>query len=260
MMGQGKIIAVITGASSGMGKRFAETVYEYGKNFDEIWVIARRQDKLQEIQTPFPVRPISLDLTDMRSFEQYEALLNEEKPTVELLINASGFGKFQGTFETPLRENLNMVDLNCKAVMALCQITAPYMPAGGQIVNMASVAAYQPIPYINVYGATKSFVLNYSRALNCELRKRRISVTAVCPFWTKTEFFNRAIDAGTEAVVKKYVAMYQPEQIVRRAWRDVRKRKEVSKFGFTARFQVILANLLPHRFVMWYWMKQQGLE
>ena len=88
-----KKIAVITGASSGMGRRFAETVQEFG-TFDEIWAIARRADRLEELKnhTAFPVRTISLDLSDEASYETYAALLREEQPEVGLLINASGFG------------------------------------------------------------------------------------------------------------------------------------------------------------------------
>lgn len=153
-----------------------------------------------------------------------------------------------------------MVDLNCKAVMAMCQNSIPYMQKGAKIINIASVAAFQPIPYINVYGATKAFVLSYSRALNRELRSRGISITAVCPFWTKTEFFNRAIEREENAVVKKYVAMYVPEQIVKRAWRDAERGRDVSKYGFVARFQMLLAKILPHSFVMSYWMHQQKLK
>lgn len=254
-----KRIAVITGASSGMGRRFAETIYEYGTNLDEVWIIARRMDRLQAVKTPFPVRPLSLDLTKDEDLTHYEALLKEEAPSVALLVNASGFGKFQATMETPLEENVGMLNLNCKALMTMCQMTVPYMASNAHIVNIASVAAFQPVPYINVYAATKAFVLSYSRGLFCELRPKGIQVTAVCPFWTKTEFFNRAVHAGQDAVVKKYTAMYAPEQIVRRAWRDVKKGRQVSKFGFVARGQAMLAKMLPHRFVMWYWMRQQKL-
>lgn len=254
-----KNIAVITGASSGMGRRFAETVYESGKKLDEVWVIARRLDKLEEIKTAFPTRAVSLDLTNKDDLEKYKKLLEEEHPRVLLLVNASGFGKFRATVELPLETNFDMVDLNCKALMAMCQLTIPYMPAESNIINIASVAAFQPVPYINVYAATKAFVLSYSRGLYCELRSKGITVTAVCPFWTKTEFFNHAVVTGEEAVVKKYTAMYQPEQIVQRAWRDMVKCRQVSKFGFVARFQAALAKILPHRFVMWYWMKQQKL-
>ena len=117
----------------------------------------------------------------------------------------------------------------------------------------------QPVPYINVYAATKAFVLSFSRSLNRELKSNGVSVTAVCPFWTKTEFFDRAVKKDQNAVVKKYVAMYTAEQIVTRAIKDAKKRKDVSKFGFIARFQMLLAKILPHSFVMSYWLKQQKL-
>ena len=255
-----KKIAVITGASSGMGRRFAETVKEWG-SFDEVWCIARRADRLEELRAtvPFPVKAVSLDLTDRQSFAAYAALLQAEQPQVALLVNASGYGKFAAAMDTPLEVNLNMVDLNCQALMALCQLTVPYMTGGGRIINIASVAADQPIPYINVYAASKAFVQRYSRALNRELKSRGIGVTAVCPFWTRTEFFGRAITEG-EPVVKKYVAMYEPDQIVFRAWRDARRGRDISRFGFIARAQSLLTKLVPHSMVMDIWMNQQSLK
>ena len=228
-----KRIAVITGASSGMGRRFAETVDTFGR-FDEVWVIARHEAALEGLRerVPFPVRPLALDLTDRSSFATYAKALTEEPVEVGLLVNASGFGKFRAVVDTPLEVNLNMVDLNCQAVMALCQLTIPYMPEGGQIINIASVAAFQPIPYIDVYGASKAFVLSFSRALNWELRGRGIRV----------------------------MAMYEPEQLVQRAWRDAKRGKDVSQFGFVARFQTGLTKLLPHSLVMDVWMHQQKLK
>ena len=254
-------IAVITGASSGMGRRFAETVDSFDR-FDEVWVIARHEKALEELRdrVPYPIRPLALDLTDRGSFQTYADALAEEPVEVGLLVNASGFGKFRAVVDTPLETNLNMVDLNCQAVMALCQLTVPYMPRGGQIINIASVAAFQPIPYINVYGATKAFVLSFSRALNRELRSQGVRVMALCPFWTRTAFFDRATGDGGESVVKKYVAMYEPEQLVRRAWRDAKRGKDVSQYGFVARFQAGLTKLLPHSLVMDVWMRQQKLQ
>ena len=256
-----KKIAVITGASSGMGKRFAETIDQFG-TFDEVWVIARQWDKLEALRdtVPFPIRVLAMDLTDRASFNIYKAALAEEPVQVGLLMNCSGYGKFSAVLDTPLEVNLNMTDLNCQAVVAMCQLTAPYMPRGSQIINIASVAAFQPIPYINVYGATKAFVLSFSRALNRELRPRGAAVMAVCPFWTKTAFFDRAVVSEEKPVVKKYVAMYDPEDIVTRAWRDAGRGKDVSKYGFIARFQAALTKILPHSLVMDVWMAQQGLE
>lgn len=254
-----KKIAIITGASSGMGRRFAETVDELGK-VDEIWAIARRADRLEELKktAPYPVRPISLDLSRAEAADELQQMLEAEQPAIRLLVNASGFGKFQRTDETPLADNMNMVDLNCRAVLALCQVCLPYMKPGSKILNIASVAAFQPIPYINVYGATKAFVLSFSRALNREVKPLGIRVMALCPFWTKTEFFDRAVVTG-DAVVKKYIAMYDPKDIVKRAWADLKKGRDVSIYGFKARGQVALVKLLPHKFVMDTWMKQQKL-
>ena len=189
-----KKIAVITGASSGMGRRFAETVREFGV-FDEIWAIARRLDRLEELKetAPFPVRPIALDLTDPASFDTYASLLKEESAEVGLLVNASGYGKFDAVEKLSMEDDLGMIDLNCRALTAMTKLVLPYMHNGGRIIEIASVAAFQPIPYINVYGASKAFVLSFSRALNREVKKRGIQVLALCPFWTKTAFFDRAV-------------------------------------------------------------------
>ncbi|MBR5479958.1 MAG: SDR family NAD(P)-dependent oxidoreductase [Clostridia bacterium] len=253
-----KKVAIITGASSGIGKCFAKTLNEFGV-YDEVWLIARREERLISLaeELPYTARAIALDLSKEESLNEYRVLLNEDIE-VGLLINCSGFGKFTAVVDSSVEENTNMVDLNCKALLALCQITIPYMTKGSKIINIASVAAFQPIPYIGVYGATKAFVLSFSRALNRELKSRGISVTAVCPFWTKTEFFDRAVEE--KKVVKKYIAMYKPEQIVRRAYRDAKRGKDVSKFGFIARCQVLLVKLLPHKIIMDIWMKQQDLD
>ena len=254
-------VAVITGASSGMGREFALTLSAHGK-FDEVWLIARREDRLKElsIKLPFKTRILAWDLTEPDAADRYQQLLEELKPNIKYLINCSGFGKFDKTVNVPASVNLNMVDLNCKAVLYTCQLSLKYMSPGAKIINIASVAAMQPIPYINVYGATKAFVLSFSRALNREVKKEGISVTAVCPFWTKTEFFNRAVRTDEKAVVKKYVAMYNPQDIVKRAYRDAERGKDVSKYGFIARAQMLLTKILPHSQIMSIWQRQQKLR
>ena len=254
-------IAVITGASSGMGKEFALTLDTFDK-FDEVWLIARRIDRLNELaeQLSTKTRILDWDLTDINSIEKYKSLLETEKPEIKLLINCSGYGKFGRTDEIDTNTALNMIDLNCKAVTYMCQLSLAYMSKNSNIINVASVAAMQPVPYINVYSATKAFVLSFSRSLNREFKSQGISTTAVCPFWTKTEFFDRAIKSDKEVVVKKYVAMYNASQIVKRAYRDAKHKKDVSKFGFIARFQTFLAKILPHSFVMSFWIRQQKLN
>ena len=253
-------IAVITGASSGMGKEFALKLSTFGE-FEQVWLIARREDRLNEVakELNLPCKVLSLDLSNEQALSQYKEALEQEKPEIKLLINCSGYGKFCRTDEVSESVNLNMIDLNCKAVVYMCQASLPYMTKDSNIINIASVASMQPVPYINVYAASKAFVLSFSRSLNREFKKQGIYTTAVCPFWTKTEFFDRATQ-DENAVVKKYVAMYKSEQIVKRAFRDAKRKKDVSKFGFIARFNMLLAKVLPHSYVMSYWLHQQKLN
>lgn len=254
-------IAVITGASSGIGKQFALTL-KNNFDVDEIWLIARNRPRLEQTaeNCGLAARIFSMDLSDTGAYTQYAEALEQTKPDVAVLINCSGFGKFEAFTDTSLGDNLNMIDLNCKAVVAMTQLTLPYMNKNARIINVASVAAYQPIPYINIYGATKSFVLSFSRALNRELKKRGISVTAVCPFWTKTAFFDRAVNRNDDAVVKKYAVLYDADKVVARAYKDALKRKEISIYGAKARFQCFLTKILPHSLVMNVWISQQKLK
>ena len=257
-----KNICVITGASSGIGKEFfVSLVNDKDFSFDEVWVIARSEGRLKELEKlcNIPVRAISLDLSDENSYESYKKLLEEEEPRISLFVNCSGYGKFESVEKVGYETNLNMIDLNVKGTVAMDYLSLKYMDKGCGIINIASVAAYQPIPYINTYGATKSFVLNFTRALSMEVKDRGIKVLAVCPFWTKTEFFDRAVKSEADPVVKKYVAMYDPKDIVKRAIRDYKKGKGVSLFGFMTKLQLLGVKLMPVSLVMRVWMTQQKL-
>ena len=109
---------------------------------------------------------------------------------------------------------------------------------------------------MNVYAASKAFVLSYARGLNMELKNRQISVMAVCPGWVKTPFFDRAETEDKEAVVY-FNRFYTPEQVVDKAFRDMKKKKDVSILGFPVRMQVYLVKHLPHKLIMNIWLKQQ---
>ena len=255
-----KEIAIVTGASSGIGKEFFHSVCERKEHLDEIWVIARNAEKLNALQqtTEIPLRVFALDLSKKEAMQTMETALAEETPNIRFLICASGFGRFCGVQDDERETLENMVDLNCRSIVGLTRACSPYLMKGGLIILIASIAAFQPIPYIATYGATKAFVLSYGRALNRELKKTRgARCLCVCPFWTKTAFFDRALTEQT--VVKKYAVMYEPKQIVKRAWKDAKKKnRDVSIYGAYARGQRLLVKLLPHRLVMW--MKQQGLK
>ncbi len=251
---------------TGVSSRLGNVVFRQlppALGVEEVWVIARNAEKLTELQseTALPVRAIPMDLSLPSSWQEYRNLLDAEKPQVVFLANCSGFGKFGGVEEIDLQDSLGMVDLNCAALTAITLNTLPFMQRGGKIMQIASVAAFQPIPYIAVYGASKAYVLSYSRALNKELRPRGISVTAVCPFWTKTAFFERAVKKqGPRPVVIKYAAMYNPVKVVKRAYRDTLRGKDVSKYGGIARLQAFACKLLPHSLIMKVWMHQQKLK
>ena len=258
-----KKIAVVTGASSGMGRKFCEILDSHG--FDEIWGLGLGKEAMEDVKKSLKTsfRYFDMDLTDHENLAIYKKALQGADPDVQWLVNCSKFGKFGRYDEIPIESSMNMVDLNCRALLFMTETTIPYMNKGGRIVQIASVAGFQPIPYIAVYGATKAFVISYSRALNVELKSKGISVTTVCPFWTKTAFFDRAKRINTKTskeVVSKYVVMYDPEKVIKKAVKDAMKRKEMSIYGVVARSQVRLVKCIPTKWTMGIWMRQQKLK
>lgn len=251
-------IAVVTGASSGMGRELAVQLSKK-ERFDEMWVIARREERLRSLaeEIDCPVRAIPLDLCDSESIEKYKSLLEAENPHVAVLANCSGFGKFGSYADVSISDSMDMIDLNCKALVAMTETTLPYMKEGGKILNLDSLSSFQPVPYINVYGATKAFVLSYTRALGVELKPRGIKTLAVCPGWVRTDFFARA-ETADKGAVTYFNKVYEPRDVIRTAVRDLyRGRKDVSIHGLPVKAQVLMVKLLPHRLVMKIWMKQQ---
>ena len=248
-------IAIVTGASSGFGREFVRRFDAQG--FDAIWVIARRKERLEALaaQCKTPVRVLPLDLTDAAALESFRQLLETEKPEVKVLVNNSGFGYFRPFAQEDLSLTLNMMALNNTALVTLTHHVLPYMAAGSEVYNIASSSAFQPVPYIGAYAATKSFVLSFSRSLNVELRPRGIRVMAVCPHWTKTEFFDTAV--REDNVIVHYNFFNDTEKVVDDALKNMKRGKDVSFSGLKIRLQVLATKLLPHRAVMRIWCAQQ---
>ena len=250
-------IAIVTGASSGMGREFVRQLHAYIQP-DEIWAIARRKSALEELsaETPIPVRPIVLDLGKHESFQEFSALLEAEKPEVELLVNAAGFGKFGDFQGIPLEDDLGMIDLNCKALVAMTRLCLPYMHRGSHVLQLDSLSAFQPVPYITTYGATKAFVLSYTRACNAELKPQGVRMMAMNPAWVKTEFFNHAFQTNNR--VQYFNFVQEAKDVVAQGLKDLyRSRKDVSIPGLGVKLQVLGVKLLPHKLVMKTWMNQQ---
>ena len=249
--------AIITGASSGMGREFVKKAAARG-DIDCIWVIARREDKLRELETEvnIPLHILPLDLLQAESYDKLKAELEKEQPRVTLLVNASGFGRFAKYDQVPVQDDLDMIDLNCKALMHVTRLVLPYMPDHRHIIQVDSLSSFQPVPYIGVYAATKAFVLSYSRSLNVELRDRDIKVMAFCPGWVKTDFFNGAETYSKDAVTY-FNKLFTAEEVVRVAMKDSARGKDVCVPGFSVKAQVLATKLLPHKLVMAIWMRQQ---
>lgn len=249
-------IAIVTGASSGIGRQFVRRLDEDG-GLDEIWVVARRTERLQDLAAVTKTRlvPISLDLANEHSDEEISYLLSDKNPDVRVLVNAAGYGKFGSLDELPLSEQTGMIRLNADALVRVTYRVLPYMSEGSQIYEIGSLSAFQPVPYMSVYAASKAFVLSFSRALGKELRTRGIRVMAVCPGWVRTEFFDRAV--VRDGVIVYFNKFFTPEQIIARAFKDMKRGRDVSVCGPSIRMQVLLTKILPHRLVMWIWCKQQ---
>lgn len=248
------MIAIVTGASSGMGREFVKKLDN--ENLDEIWVVARRADRLEELKAEIktPVKVIACDLT--KNINAFLSILEEKKPEIKILVNCSGYGKFGHTDVVPVEESLGMIDLNCKALVEVTQRAIPYMVENSHIVQLCSLSSFQPVPYLNVYASTKAFVLSYSQGLNAELKSKKIHVMAVCPGWVETEFFARA-ETDQKDAVTYFNKIYKAKDVIDTAYKDMKKKKAVSIHGFRIKAQVLLVKLLPHSLVIKIWLKQQ---
>lgn len=251
-------IAIVTGASSGMGREFVRQLSAYVQ-VDEIWAVARRREALEALkaEAPVPVRPVVLDLLKSESFDELRSLLEGEQPEIALLVNAAGFGKFGAYHKTTIEDDCRMIDLNCKALLVMTRLCIPYMKPGSHILELDSLSAFQPVPYITTYGATKAFVLSYSRAMNRELKCKGIRVMAMNPGWVKTEFFRHAFQSN-DGEVQYFDRLYEAADVVKTGLHDLYKtKKDCSIHGLPVKLQVLAVKLVPHRFVMDIWLNQQ---
>ncbi len=245
-------IVVVTGASSGMGREFVKQIGHFYRTLDEIWVIARRAERLKELQkdSVVPLRIFEGDLLKPPVYILLKQALQEENPDIRMLVNAAGFGK-TGTVEEILNKDKNtqleMIDLNCMALSRMTFFCLPYLSKGSRILNLASAAAFCPQPLFAVYAATKSYVPSFPRALREELRPKGIVVTAVCPGPVDTEFFD--VSGRMENIWKQMVMAKAPD-VVRKALLDTRSGKSMSVYGFAMKGARIASKLIPHDLIL----------
>lgn len=246
-----KKIAIVTGASSGIGREFVRLLDRKLKTIDEIWVVARREERLKELEKEVKTPLVSFlwDLEQEDWIGLMEQVLKERQPLIKMLVNGAGFGKIGDWDTVPLKQTVGMIDVNCRALTAMTYLAIPYMAENSRIIQLASSAAFLPQPRFAVYAATKSYVLSFSRALNEELKGRGIAVTAVCPGPVRTEFFDIAEETGEVALYKKLV-MADPVKVVRKAFRDSLQRRSLSVYGGIINIFWGICKILPHSWIL----------
>lgn len=247
-----KNIAIITGASSGMGKEFFNCVANSYKELDEIWVIARRVERLEELKALCPkttVKAIGLDLTNDKSYSELSELLSKDETNIKLLINNAGCGLLGNVEDAEYKAQIQMVDLNCRALTALTTLALKFMREGSFIINVCSIAAFCPNARMTVYSATKAYVFSYSKSLRFELKKRKINILAVCPGPMDTEFLPVAGITGNSKTFDM-LPRCNPAIVAKNALKKASKGRGIYTPRIFFKFYRVLAKFLPHGLMM----------
>lgn len=237
---------LITGASSGIGEAFARRLAEEKHN---LVLVARSEEKLHELcdelmlQHSITAHYVALDLTEFEADKKLFAETEKHGFEIEWLINNAGFGSMNDFAKLDLERELQMIDLNISALVALTHRYLQQMRErkSGVIINVSSAAGFQPIPFMATYAATKAFVTSFSEAIAEENRPYGIKVLALCPGATETNFF--AVAGMKEAFQVK--GIQTSEEVVKTALKAVRRGKSVVVSGFANYFGSVLGTIIP---------------
>lgn len=244
-------IAIITGASAGLGVAYFHAIRRRHPELTGIWLIARRQERLEKMAEgcPFPVTVLPLDLTQDQAYATLQQRLQQEQPQVAALINNAGMGKLDNMEDSDVATQCHMVDLNCRGLTAVTTAVLPYMQKGGYIINVASIAAFAPNARLTVYSSTKAYVLSLSKGLREELKSRRINVLAVCPGPMATEFLDVAAITGNSKTFQR-LPYCHPEKVAARSVEAAIAGRAVYTPRLFFKFYRVLAKLLPHNLII----------
>lgn len=245
-------IAVITGASSGLGEQFALAVDKYRPEIEEIWLIARRKERLCEVARKLSkkTKVLALDIVNDLDVKLLEKELSDTENQVVLLINNAGYGK-QGRFDTfTAADSAGMVRLNCEALTVITALCLPFMKEGGEIINSCSIASFVPNTSMAVYSSTKAFVMSLSRALRVELKNRKINVLAACPGPMSTEFLSVAGITDGKSKAFDRLPRVNPTEMAVKALKASKGKKAVYTNKFFYKLYRVIAKLLPKSLVM----------
>lgn len=226
-------IAIITGASSGMGMEFARQLDQILGKTDEIWLLGRNKISLDELAESLrhKARAIVIDLSEEKELRQFEEVLNIQRPRITVLVNCAGIGSHKPFQEQSRTEIEAILQVNILALTRMTGICLPYLKKGSRLLQIASGAAFVPQKNFAVYAASKAYVYSFSRALEQELKERGVQVTTVCPGPVDTTFLDRAYGDASEINLLKKLTMAEPACVVKKAITDCRLGKRVSVCG-----------------------------
>lgn len=247
-------VAIITGASGGIGSEFARQISRLD-GIDELWLIARSVDKMETIgrELGLKTRVIGADLTTPEGIEAVRAALIAERPRVRFLVNASGFGNYGAFDEISEEEVVKMIDLNVKAPVLITHMTVPYMERGGRIIELGSGSCFTPLPYFNIYSSSKVFVLHYTKSLNHELKKYGVRATCFCPGWVDTDFLGKSLANGNTHPAKMK-PLLKCEDVVRRCIKASQKGRVMCVTNWYTKLQHLMFKLLPDSLLTKAWL------
>jgi short-subunit dehydrogenase len=250
---------IITGASSGIG---TELAWAFAARGASLVLTARREDRLAALKAGIEaahavsVEVIALDLEQPDAPDRLVAALEARAITIHTLVNNAGFG-LRGNFATlPYEEQIAMLQLNIVALTKLCRLVLPGLLArrAGGILNVASTAAFQAVPYLGAYAATKAYVLSLSEALHEECRGRGVTITALCPGPTATEFAARA-DLEKSKLMKGAMSA---ADVAAQAVAGYEAGRAIVVTGAANKLGTLMVKFVPRALVRWGAGKLQG--
>ncbi len=244
-------IAILTGASAGLGQSFFKSLIARYPDLDGIWLIARRRDRLEQMaaDSPVPVTVLPLDLVDPASYDALGEKLKAENAQVKILINNAGLGELDNVADSTWPVQSRMVDLNCRALTAVTTVVLPFMEKGSFIINVCSNASFCPNTRMTVYSSTKAYVMSFTKGLREELKPAGINVLAVCPGPMKTEFLAVA-SIGDRSKMFQTLPYSDPDKVADGAVKKAARGRCVYTHLFLFKFYRVLAKLVPHNILM----------
>lgn len=244
-------IGIITGASSGLGVVYLKNVIKLYPNLDEVWIIARRKERLEALKNEFGnvvIKPIAIDLALNESYSELESLLLTTKPNIEILVNNAGFERTGSLKVMNNKDILSTIDLNIKGFTMINHLCLPYMKKGSVGIMTGSVSSFCPVPYQAVYSGSKIYVRFLSRAIREEVKKQGINFLVMCPGNMDTEMNPKGGNSQSPMVDK--MPFLDMNKITLKSIKKAKKGKAIYTPGMFYKMYRLFSKILPSAFMI----------